>query len=121
MRITAALGTILGLFISLQGHSAERSFRVFESKLITPLVDRFYGQDGNAFGTVFCSPQAPQVMFVDSRVRDLDGKTFYFDSLDACDKGRTQARQLSQKCVVELVLDQETQGAQIRLSQCLGN
>ncbi len=121
MRFMAFFVTILGVFVSLQGHSAERSFRVFETKRITPLVDRFFGQDGNAFGTVFCHPQAPQVMFVDSRVGDLDGKTFYFESLEACDKGRTQARQLSQKCVVELVLDQETQGAQVRLSQCLGN
>lgn len=121
MRFATFLVTILGLLTSLQGHSAERTFRVFESKRITPLVDRFYGQDGNAFGTVFCNPQAAQVMFVDSRVGDLDGKTFYFESVEACDKGRTQARQLSQKCVVELVLDQETQGAQVRLSQCLGN
>ncbi|KHD88329.1 MAG: hypothetical protein OM95_09295 [Bdellovibrio sp. ArHS] len=121
MRTLAVFVTILSLFSSLPGHSAERSFRVAQSKRITTLVDRLYAKDGNAFGTVFCHAEAPQVLFVDSRYQDLDGKTFFFKSLEACDQGRINARELSQKCAVELILDEGTQAAEVRVRQCSGN
>lgn len=113
--------TLFSLLFCFTAHSAERSFRVSETKTLTPLVERFYGKDTIAFATMFCSPEAPQVMFVDSRIRELDGKTFKFSSLDSCDNGRLQARQLSKKCNVELVLDLDNQNASIRVSQCSGS
>lgn len=118
MRLKAFLVTIMSLFISAQGHAAERTFRVYVSKSITPLVERFYAADGNAFATVFCDERAPQVMIVDSRLQDLDGKTFYFSSLEECNNTRTQAQQLLKKCVVELLIDTSTSQAGSRAHSC---
>ncbi|MEK2645029.1 hypothetical protein [Bdellovibrio sp. BCCA] len=108
----------LGFLFSLTGNAAQRSFTVFSSKQITPKVERFYGQDGNAFATMFCNPESPQVMIVDSRLTDLDGKTFLFGSLQACEKGRADARNSLNKCLVELVIDTTTQAAVVKVSRC---
>lgn len=118
MRFNTLFVTFLSLFTSLQGHAAERAFQVFETKRITPLVERFYGHDNNAFATVFCDEKLPQVMIVDSRLQDLDGKTFYFESLETCNNARMQAQQLRDRCTVELVINQESQKASSRASRC---
>lgn len=113
--------TILGLLVSLNGHSAERAFRVFATKQITPAVERFYGRDGSAFATIFCSPEAAQAMMVDSRLPDLDGKTFFFSSLQECEQARLQARELSRKCAVDLVISVDNKIAQVRVGGCSEN
>lgn len=118
MRLLASLIAFSGFFIALNSHASQRSFRVFSTRQITPKVDRFYGQDGNAFATVFCNAESPQVMIVDSRLSDLDGKTFLFGSLEACEKARTNARELNKKCLTELVIDQTTQVAVLKVSRC---
>lgn len=98
--------------------AAERSIRVFTSKRITPLVERFYGRDDNAFATLFCNPASPQVMIVDGRLQDLDGKNFRFDSAEACEKARAQATNLAGKCEVRLVVDPSTWQARTQVSGC---
>lgn len=118
MRFLAFLLSVAGILLSLHVQAAQRSFQVFSTRQITPKVDRFYGQDGNAFATVFCSPESPQVMIVDSRLGDLDGKTFYFGSLEACEKARREARELYQKCLAELVIDQTSLAAVLKVSRC---
>ncbi|WP_374079509.1 hypothetical protein [Bdellovibrio bacteriovorus] len=118
MRLLTSVIVLSGLFASPSGHASQRSFQVFSTRQITPKVDRFYGQDGNAFATVFCSAESPQVMIVDSRLSDLDGKTFLFGSLEACEKGRSNARDLNKKCLIELIIDQTTQAAVLKVSRC---
>lgn len=102
---------VLGLSLTQPALATEKVFRIFSSKQITPRVDRFYGQDGNAFATMFCAPESPQVMIVDSRLPDLDGKTFYFSDLSACEDLQRVARSLKPSSVVELILTLESQGA----------
>lgn len=118
MRFMTVLLSLAGLLSATQSFAAPRAFRIASVRQITPNVDRFYGQDGSAFGTLFCNPQTAEVMFVDSRYSDLDGKTFYFGSLANCESARKQARELYGKCVTELVIDVATQGALVRSSQC---
>ena len=113
--------TIFGLIVSLHAHSAERAFRVFATKQITPAVERFYGRDGSAFATVFCSQDAMQAMMVDSRIPELDGKTFFFSSFQECQEARLQARELSGKCAVDLIISLEQKAAQVRVSGCSAN
>lgn len=113
--------TILGLFVSLNGHSAERAFRIFTTKQITPAVERFYGRDGSAFATVFCSHEAVQAMMVDSRIPELDGKSFLFSSFEECEQARVQAREFSRKCAVDLVISLENKTAQVRIGGCSEN
>lgn len=110
--------TIISILTPFYGQTAERAFRVYSSKQITPLVERFYGQDGNAFATLFCNPETPQAMIVDSRLSDLDGKTFYFDSSESCERARTEARTLLGRCFVELIIALETQTARSRATLC---
>ncbi len=107
----------LALSLTAQAYGSERSFQVHTSKKITPDVERFYGRDGNAFATVFCRADAQQVMMVDSRMRDLDGKTFYFASLQACLDAKTQARR-APGCKVELVINTQTLAAGSRVLSC---
>lgn len=110
--------TIFSILTPFYAHAAERAFRVFSTRQLTPLVERFYGQDGTAFATLFCNPETPQAMIVDSRLRDLDGKTFYFDSQASCEKARSQAKSLLNRCLVELVINTNTQTARSRAHQC---
>lgn len=107
----------LTLSLSSLAFASERSFQVYTSKKITADVDRFYGRDGNAFATIFCRSDAQQVMMVDSRMRDLDGKNFYFSSLQACNNARAQSRK-APGCKAELVINTETMAASFRLSNC---
>ncbi|MBC7419958.1 MAG: hypothetical protein H7328_04450 [Bdellovibrio sp.] len=118
MRFVNLAMTILSLATCLSASAAERLFQVFSVKQITPLVDRYYGQDGNAFATLFCSGTSAEAMFVDSRLPDLDGKVFHFASLDACNDSRVQVRESYRKCKAELVIDQNTVGARVNLSHC---
>ncbi len=106
------------LFSTVSASAAERSFHVSTSRKITTLVERFYGKDNNAFATLYCQSDSPQVMYVDSRLPDLDGKTFYFASLAKCEDARSQARKLSKKCNVQLVIDQRTLAARVVTTSC---
>lgn len=118
MRRKVLIVTILSALMPFCAQAVERAFQVFNAKQITPLVERLYGRDTNAFATLFCHPESPQAMIVDSRLRDLDGKTFYFESVDSCENARHQARTLKNNCVVELVINTDTQTASSRAHQC---
>lgn len=109
---------ILSLFTAIPGYATERAFRVFGTRSLTPLVERFYGKDGTAFATLFCDQTAPQAMIVDSRLQDLDGKTFYFTSVEACDATRTQAQQLLNRCSVALIVNQSNNTVRSQVSGC---
>lgn len=118
MRRKVLIVTIFSVLMPFWAQATERAFQVFNTKQITPLVERFYGRDTNAFATLFCNPETPQAMIVDSRLRDLDGKTFYFDSVESCENARNQARTLINRCVVELIINTEMQTASSRANQC---
>ncbi len=109
---------ILTVFFAFQVQAAQKSFRIFDSKQITAQVDRFYGQDGSAFATVFCNPEAAQVMMVDSRMPELDGKTFFFGSLPNCEQARNKARKATGECVVGLTIDLASQAARVDVGAC---
>ncbi len=118
MRIQTFSLAILTIVFSFQAQATQKSFRIFDSKQITSHVDRFYGQDGSAFATVFCNPEAAQVMMVDSRMPELDGKTFFFGSLENCEQARKQARKGSNECVVGLTIDLTSQAARVDVGAC---
>ncbi|MNK80906.1 hypothetical protein D3C87_1006390 [compost metagenome] len=108
----------LGVFLSLQAQAAPRAFQIFSSKQITAHVDRFYDKDRSAFATIFCRGDAAEVMIVDGRISDLDGKTFFFRSLEACEGARQVARQRSGSCVTQLVVDTAGMSAKVLVSRC---
>lgn len=118
MRIQNSSLVLLTVFFAFQAQAAQKSFRIFDSKQITSQVDRFYGQDGSAFATVFCNPEAAQVMMVDSRIPELDGKTFFFGSLQNCEEARKKARKANSECVVGLTIDVTSQAARVDVGAC---
>ncbi|MFP5520544.1 MAG: hypothetical protein ACLGGX_11615 [Bdellovibrionia bacterium] len=93
-------------------------YRIFSTKKITPNVERFYGKDNIAFATQFCSQNAAQVMFVDSRVPSLGGVNFYYSSLDECQAATREAAEEHKRCTVVLSLDVSTKKAQMLLGNC---
>lgn len=106
------------LFSVTVAHAAPREIRIYTSRSITSHVDRFYDKDQNAFATIFCRDDAAQVMIVDSRMRDLDGKNFFFNSLDECNQARSDARFQSSRCNVALSVDLKSEEAQVKVQQC---
>ena len=108
------LGLIL--FSSLSHATSLRSFRIYSVRELTPAVDRYYGQDGSAFATLFCNDKTSEVMFVDSRYADLDGKVFYFASDETCAEARRIAK--TSRCGADLILDTTTTGAAITAARC---
>ncbi|WP_347359072.1 hypothetical protein [Bdellovibrio sp.] len=104
------------LFSSLSHATSVRSFRIYSVRELTPFVDRYYGQDGSAFATLFCNDKTSEVMFVDSRYSDLDGKVFYFSSQEACTEARGIAK--TSRCGADLVLNTTTTGATITAARC---
>lgn len=108
----------LASLTTLPAFAGELAFQVYHTKTITPDVERFYGQDQNPFATMFCKADAKQVMMVDARMRDLDGKTFHFATLKDCTDARAQARSSAKKCKAELVINTDTQSARFQLSNC---
>lgn len=107
-----AIVTLISLS-GLQSWSAPLTLQVFKSKQITQYVDRFYGKDGNAFATVFCKGEAREVMLVDGRLGELDGRNFFFKSVAECDQGRLQAREMARECVINLVVDTAGDSAKV--------
>jgi hypothetical protein len=104
----------LTLFTTLQSYASPRAFQIYRTKQVPPPplpshVVRFEGQDGNAFATVFCKEEEniAQVMMVDSRIPELDGKVFMFSSVQACLK----AQHISGRCPPLLIIDQEDNSA----------
>lgn len=112
---TLCLVLLFGVCVT---QAVPRELRVSSSRSITSHVDRFYDKEQNAFATIFCREDAAQVMIVDSRMRDLDGKNFYFSSLEDCDKARSDARLQSARCQVILSVDLKSEAAKVRVQQC---
>lgn len=110
--------TVLGLFMVVNAQAAERSFRIHTTKSITDKVTRFYGQDSIGFATVFCNPDVGQVMMVDSRIRELDGKTFFFSSPAVCRTAVERAERLNHRCAVNLVIDTTATKAHLDTATC---
>ncbi|UXR64753.1 hypothetical protein EZJ49_00595 [Bdellovibrio bacteriovorus] len=104
------------LFSSLSHATSVLSFRIYSVRELTPFVDRYYGRDGSAFATLFCNDKTSEVMFVDSRYADLDGKVFYFSSQEACAEARKIAK--TSRCEADLVLNTATTGATITAARC---
>ena len=109
------------IFFAGLAFSAERKFQIHSTKQVTPNVERFYGKDGSAFATLFCQGDTAQVMIVDSRLTDLDGKNFFFESLTKCLEGRKTARELHKKCTVSLEINQAQTSALIHAAGCNSN
>jgi hypothetical protein len=104
---------IASIFIVMFAQSAlaELKIQIFSAQQITQRVDRFKDIEGNAFATIFCSPDAAQVMIVDAKMTDLDGKIFHFDSQDSCERARVRARFVDNECHAFLKIDVNTMGA----------
>ncbi|AHI05558.1 hypothetical protein BDW_05250 [Bdellovibrio bacteriovorus W] len=105
-------------FAASVSEAAPQTMRIHSSRSITSHVDRFYDKVQNAFATIFCREDAAQVMIVDSRMTDLDGKNFYFSSEDECNKARSDARMQSARCQVTLSVDLKSQKAKVKVEQC---
>lgn len=116
--ITLGSGVFVPMKSSAETAASTRDFRVFASKNVTPHVDRFLGQDQNAFATIFCRTDVFQVMMVDSRLQDLDGKVFNFDSQDSCERARVRARMASISCDVKLIINTQTMTAATNTKNC---
>jgi hypothetical protein len=95
-----------------------RSFQIHSFRQLTSKVDRLFGRDGNAFANIFCSENAAEILFVDSRVPDLDGKNFVFDSIPACHTARSTIHTSYRRCVTALVLNTQSSAAQVITSKC---
>lgn len=111
---------IICLFVTsgASASAATRPFQIFSYRQVTSQVDRLYGRDGNAFATVFCRADAAEVMFVDSRVPELDGKSFSFGTPRACFEARAKIRSSYRRCVTALVLNTQAWAAQVSTSKC---
>lgn len=108
----------LGLLSMSESFAKTWAFRINDVKQVTPQVDRLYGSDRNPFATLFCRTDAAEVMFVDSRVADLDGISFYFKSPKACYDAKALIRTSYRNCLTELLLKTHTLEAEVVSSRC---
>lgn len=118
MKRTCQVLSLLLLMLAPATQAAPKEMRVYSSRSITSHVDRFYDKSQSAFATIFCREDAAQVMIVDSRMTDLDGKNFYFNSLEECNRARSDARLQSSRCQVTLIVDLKSEEAKVRVSKC---
>lgn len=116
MRLNSAIVFSVLSICSLVSQAAPMNLKVHHSKQITANVDRFYGKEGTAFATIFCSDKAAEVMIVDGRLKGYDGVTFLFASPEDCQKARDKARQDASKCNVTLSVDLSTYRANVQSS-----
>jgi len=97
------------------------TYQIHGVKSLTPFVDRVFNEKNNSFANFFCqenpSENASLILVIDGSA--LDGKTFFFQNVEACNQARTQVKDSHKNCQVLLNLNSENRSAEVLVGNCL--